>query len=210
MGELYKMKISGYLFIVCVLGLPAFAFGQGHCSLQVSVVNAEGLEVEASVQVTEEDGRIVKKENQIGGVQFCDLGITPVMVTVGGEDACNGVTVHNVKLLWEKTNFVKVIYDRETCLYDPPASTVPLCMVLLRIKDAKGNWLSGSSVTVNAPNQESFTTDQYGRVILRARYGSDLEGVVKQEGYSLQKFKFSCSGDEAQQEHYIVLEELPK
>lgn len=186
------------------------ALGQGHCSLQVNVVNAEGLEVEASVQVTEENGRIVKKENQIGGVQFCDLGITPVTVIVGGENACNGVTVHNIRLRWEITNFVRVIYDRETCLYDPPASTVPLCMVLLRVKDSKQNWLSGSAVTVSAPTQESYTTDQYGRVMLRARYDSDLEGVVKQEGYSPQKFKFVCSRGDPQQEHYIVLKAPPK
>jgi len=194
------------LFLVC----SKLTSAASYCSLKVIVVNAGGDEVEAAVRVTEPNGRILEQENKLGGIEFCDLGVLPVTVTVGSEAACNAVTVRNVKLSWGVTSVVKVIYDRESCLHHPPPDPVPLCRILLRIADGQQHWLSGAQVKLSTPFQHTYTADDYGRVMLRSEHGPDLQGVVSFAGYSLKEFKFPCSLTHFQEEHRLVLEKVAK
>jgi hypothetical protein len=205
-----QMKTCTTYLALLLLVWSTTTSAASYCSLKVIVVNPEGIEVEAAVRVTEPNGRILEQENKLGGIEFCDLGVSPVTVAVGSEAACNAVTVRNVKLRWRVTSVVKVIYDREACIQHPPPDPVPLCKILLRIADAQKHWLSGAQVKVSTPFQHTYTADEYGRVMLRSEYGPDLQGVVNLAGYSPKEFKFPCSLNHFQEEHHLVLEKEAK
>ncbi|MEW5979098.1 MAG: hypothetical protein AB1898_25160 [Acidobacteriota bacterium] len=199
-------KLFLVAFLIASMGAsPA----EDHCSLIVKVVNLQDLEVEAFITVTEKNGRVHKKENEIGGARFCDLGILPVTLVVG-KGLCQQVTVRDVQLTWRKTTLLKVIYQREPCMSDSPRSPEPGCDVLLRIIDKQRTAISGASVRLKLSPQQEFTADPHGRVMLGAKSGSNLEGTVIREGYLPVDFKFPCSRGDSLQEHYLVLENAPK
>ncbi|MEW5980533.1 MAG: hypothetical protein AB1898_32510, partial [Acidobacteriota bacterium] len=154
------MNGTKWLVLASLLWLVPIALGEDTCSLHVIVVSPKGTEVEATVKVTEKNGRVIERENELGGAKFCDLGISSVTVSVGGEGACNGVTVHNVRLRWATTTLVRVIYDWEPCSSDFPPPPVPLCRTLLRIRNSKEEWLSGAEVKVNTPFQHRYSADE--------------------------------------------------
>jgi hypothetical protein len=107
---------------------------EGVCSLSVRVLAPDGRRPEASVSVREASGRVTDKEQEDGDVQFCDLGIAPVTVKVGGDGLCNQVTIHNVPISWDHPYRLTVTYDPEACdehhRAPPP---VPICEVLFRV-----------------------------------------------------------------------------
>jgi len=71
--------MTNNLFVAFVfLACSQAPFAQGHCSLNIKVVNPKDLEVEAIITVTEKDGRVHRKENKKGGAEFCDLGVRSV------------------------------------------------------------------------------------------------------------------------------------
>lgn len=114
-----------YLFLV---GIAATWFGtsplfaQEYCSLRAQVVAPNGKRPEAQVEVREEDGRRIEKEQAPGhDLAFCDLGILPVTVIVGLKD-CE-VVISDVYLRWGKPYTLKVVYDEENCMDDRPKTT---------------------------------------------------------------------------------------
>jgi hypothetical protein len=202
--------MTNILFLIlALLTWSQTSFDHGHCSLHIKVVNPRGLEVEAIITVTEKDGRVQTKENEKGGAKFCDLGVRPVTVVVG-KGPCHQITVRDVQLSWGKTSYLKVVYDPEPCMRDTPPSPDPGCEVMVRIIDKERRPIPGARTMVKVPFQQQITADQHGRVMLRAKYGPDLEGIVTQERYLPAQFKFPCSRNDSLQEHYLVLENAPK
>src|ERR1700722_16587878 len=118
MEQLPQMKAATF-FCFGLLGLAVGLRAADFCSLAVSVIDPSGQEVEAPVTVEERDGTTQRSENKPGGVRFCNLGINPVTVTVGGSN-CNQVIVRDAALQWGATSKVSVIYDRKACLVDNP------------------------------------------------------------------------------------------
>jgi hypothetical protein len=203
--------MTNNLFLALVfLACSQASFAQGHCSLNIKVVNPKDLEVEASITVTEKDGRVHRKENKEGGAEFCDLGVRSVTVVVG-KGPCHQVTVRDVQLSWGRTTNLRVTYDPEPCMRDrPPSPDPPSCDVMLRIIDKERRAIPGARAMIKVPFQLQITADQYGRVLLRAKYGPGLEGTVSQERYLPTELKFPCSRDHSLEEHYVVLETAPK
>ena len=82
MGKVLSIGILALL--VQAASLQAVAADRSNCALTVRVLSQNGQDVEAPVTVEEKNGRVLEKEHSHGGVQFCDLGILPVTVKVGG------------------------------------------------------------------------------------------------------------------------------
>ena len=99
------------------------------------------------MSVKEQSGRVTEKEQEDDDVQFCDLGITPVTVTVGSAGLCNQVTIHNVPISRERPYHLLVTYDPEACyVYHRSPPPVPICEILFRVQDPQGNWIPGSVI----------------------------------------------------------------
>jgi hypothetical protein len=86
MGRLHKLVFVGGIGL-CLLGAPVVFCAQSYCSLKIQVLTPDGKSPAALVEVREENGRKIEKE-QIPGhdLEFCDLGILPVTVVVGIKD----------------------------------------------------------------------------------------------------------------------------
>ena len=91
MEGLHQVMKVGALFLI-LSGLQR-AVAADYCSLAVRVISPDQRRpVEVLVSGSEKSGRVIEKETTSEDVKFCDLGITPVTVTVGG-DTCNQVVV---------------------------------------------------------------------------------------------------------------------
>jgi hypothetical protein len=175
---------------------------QGHCSLSVNLIDPEGRAVEANVSVRESDGRTVEKTATLGSAQFCDLGITPVDITVG-HPACNQAVLRSVGLQWGITTKVKMIYDREPCLIDEPP--VAACQMLLRFADAAGHWLSGVVLAMRSPYDQSLTADEFGRLLIRIPAFKELVGSASIAYYDTAEVRMPCTSENYRVERHITL-----
>ncbi len=188
---------------LCLLILIVRA-AAGYCSLAIKVSDPAGKEVEARVIVQERDGRRVEQESQSGGARFCDLGITPVTITVGAPQ-CNQVIVRNVGLEWGKTANVSVICDRRPCLSDAPP--VAACQFLLRFVDAGHKPVAGVSVRRQDPGDGTGTekADEFGRLLVRIPANEALRAVGTAPGYGRSEVRIPCSSENQRVERYVVL-----
>jgi hypothetical protein len=168
----------------------------------VKVVDPHGKEVEASVTVEEHDGRKIERENRPGGVRFCDLGITPVTVTVG-HPACNQVVVRNVGLMWGKTSNISVIYDRKPCLIDTPP--VAACQFLLRFVNLERRPINGVSLEIQKPYGETRRADKFGRALVRIAARQELVAVAVAQGYRPTDTKIPCTSENQRLERFVML-----
>src|SRR5688572_16158753 len=100
--------------ICCASALQA----ETYCSLIVKIMDHRSEEVWLPVTVEDREGRRIEKKADDytrGGVEFCDLGLSPVTVTVGWSN-CHQVTIRNVPLRWETRPYrLSVIYDEQAC-----------------------------------------------------------------------------------------------
>ncbi len=189
-------------------------WGQGVCSLTVRALTPDGRRGKFPISVKEQNGRIEEKVQGDEDVQFCDLGILPVTVTVGSEGVCNQVTIQDVPVTWERSYLLNVTYDPEACkireIFDRAPPPVPLCELLFRVSDMKRKWLPSASIEFANPRAGTLKfssvlrTDRFGRAHLFAGRGDSLVGSVSAEGFQPAKFDFVCS--ETWQEHAIKLE----
>lgn len=86
MPRLHQMRwITPALLVLGALSTHA----QDKCSLVVRAVAPDGRRVEAPISVTEMSGRTEDRDPSEEDARFCDLGILPVTVNVGGEGSCN-------------------------------------------------------------------------------------------------------------------------
>jgi hypothetical protein len=159
-----RLWLSGWANYPRLRGFAPGIHAQGYCSLSVTVVDTQGRTVEANVAVQESDGRTIEKMTNFGSLQFCDLGIKPVTISVG-RPACNQAVVRNVGLRWGTTIKVNMMYDREPCLVDEPP--LAACQMLFRFADAEQRWLKGVALKLQSPEVKTFSADEYGRVHTR-------------------------------------------
>ena len=192
---------------VLIFGLGVSVFPREHCSLLVKVISPQGAEVEADVVVEERDGRKIEQENKPGGVKFCDLGITPVTVTVGNA-ACNQVVVRNVPLRWGEPRTVSVIYDDQPCLTD--SLPVAACQFLFRFIDSHRNSIKGASLKIQTPYEEVYKADAFGRLLIRIGAGQDLLGIASANGYNSTEVRTPCVTKNRRVEQYVTLAEVDR
>lgn len=185
--------------------LPATATERSNCALTVKVLSPDGQDVVAPVVVEEENGRVVEKVHRRGGASFCDLGILPVTVKVGGDGTCSQTIVRNVRLNWGEALVLKTIYNYEPCLRDPPASPVPMCEVLFRVSDKQTKWISHARLLIQGKRPIVLTTDDYGRALLNARRDVSYSGSVSAGGFESAGFQVSCTAEQPRVERLLTL-----
>ena len=184
------------LCICLFLGGAQASLAADYCSLIIRVMspdNRRPLDVEVSVK--EESGRVTSKDTDLDDTRFCDMGISPVTVTVGG-DACNQVVVRDVPLAWQEEYLMKITYDPEPCLKERSPPLVPHCKLLIRIEDSNGTWLKNASVVFASARFPRSETDQAGRILVVPRRGERVTGSASASGYSSKTFSGACPGSD--------------
>jgi len=203
MGKVFSV---GFLGLLVQSGLLGTGWNENaYCSLTVRVMSADGHDDVALVTVEEQNGRVLEKEHRQGGVQFCDLGVLPVTVKVGGDQACNQVVVRNVKLTWGKPVVLKISSNDEQCPRVGAPPPVPLCEILLRVSDEDDNWIKHARVDIQGERPVTLMTDDYGRAHLNSRRDLPNIGTVSAEGFNPAEFRVSCSFGHPKVEHIMTL-----
>ncbi len=190
--------------ILLLLSMAVTAYCQEYCSLIVNAVDPNGEQVhQGHVVVEEQNGRNISAEYRPGGLRFCDLGITPVTITIG-TPVCNQVTVRNVGLTWGKTVVVKVIYDGEACRHDPgPAAA---CEILFRFADHEGDWIPGVSLSPSVDLTRPKESDTYGRLLINIVAGKEIKSMTQSSGYLPKEIHLTCARDLLRSERVITLD----
>jgi hypothetical protein len=191
------------LYCIWFLCLGVILRAGDYCSLTVRVTDPAGREVEARVSVEERNGRSLEHDNKAGGIRFCDLGITPVTVTVGDPN-CDQVIVKDVPLQWGRTSEVSVIYDRKPCLIDSPP--VAACQFLLRFVDSRRKPAGGVSLKIATPYEGTENGDNFGRILVRIPAGQDLRAVATLSGYRPAEVQIPCTRENQKLERYVMFE----
>ena len=196
------MRISVFI----LLGGIQAALAADYCSLIVRVLSPDNRRpLETLVSVLEESGRVSRKETGSKDIRFCDLGISPVTVTVGG-DECNQVVVHNVPLTWGEEYLLTITFDPEPCQQE--RLPMPVCDLLFRIADSGGKWLEKASIVFDGQRFPRAETDTAGRILVVPRIGERVTGTVTASGYLSRTFAVSCSGALWKQETILNLKRL--
>lgn len=207
MERLHQVIRAGAVFLA-LAGCDTAAAAD-YCSLAVRVVSPDNRRpVEVPVSVREKSGRVVEKETAKEDLKFCDLGISPVTVTIGN-DSCNQVTVRDVPLEWNEQYLLTVTYDPEPCMPERPPAPVPVCQVLFRVSDSKGNWVERASIHFQGAGLMPMETDSAGRALRVLKVGDRVSGVVDARGYASKTFSVSCSRSEPVREESVKLERSP-
>jgi hypothetical protein len=181
--------------------------GQDYCSLVVKVVDPQQRRATARVTVEERDGRTEVKETEGGDLEFCDLGISPVTITVG-HPACNQAVVRNVGLEWNRTTETTIIYDRAACLTDTPP--VAACQILLRFRNPQQEALAKVTLELQTPHPWTLSSDKFGRELIRVVAGQRLRGQATAEGYRPATIDIDCSRDHTRFEQIVTFEKDPR
>jgi len=174
-----------------------------YCSLTVRVQDSQGLPVDVRVRVTKVDGSTLDDlTSDDGTVKFCDLGISPVTISLGSPH-CNTLTIKNVHFRWriEKT----LVLTHDPCYSEGgDALSASGCRVLIRAVDQNGVGLPGARVSLNLEGSIDLT-DGYGRTFFNIRDGAEVMGVVAKAGYSSGRFFFQCRPDSKAVDRVVVL-----
>lgn len=195
--------------MAAALTLMACRAGAAECSLVVKVIDTNGTPVHAWIRVEESGGRHLEKRHSPGGVQFCDLGIRPVRVTVTPVSAgCSWSVSVPVDLVWDKTQTSSITVPAGDCEFRPSALILGKCRVLYRVMDDTGRWIHGARVTVTAnSSQSSADTDDYGRALFRNfPLDSALRVTVETAQYESKTAESLCNTDRLEQ----MIEMRPK
>ncbi len=140
-------SISLLALVGAVLVSVGIADAQNHCSLRVRVLSPQEKRVFAVVSVREQDGRELEQDHKAQDLEFCDLGILPVRVTVHLGPGCNEITVRDIFLSLEETYVLKVSYDPKNCSPEQSPPLSPSCNLLLRVRDGGGRYLTPRSTS---------------------------------------------------------------
>jgi len=188
------MKATRILLALAAFVVLATASGD-YCSLVVEVVTPDGERPIALISVVEQNGRKLEQLRRGQDARFCDLGILPVTVKVGGDDTCNQVVVNGVPLSWQETHHMKITYDPKPCLEDTAHPLVPTCTYLFRVSDGAGKWIPGASI-IWASGNFALKSDDSGRAIVDAKLGS-VKATISAPGYLTQSIDRTCTAAKA-------------
>jgi len=188
--------------LTIILAFCFSASAADYCSLAVKVIDPQGREPETLVSVRERDGRVTQHENARGGVGFCNLGITPVEVTVG-PPSCNQAIVRNVPVDWAEERKITILYDPAPCMVDTPP--VAACEFLLRFVAAGGEPISGVRFELEKPYEQAWKADRFGRVMIRIAAGQQMSGVATHQGLAPAEVAAPCVTQNRLMERYVTL-----
>jgi hypothetical protein len=184
----------------CSVSLAA----EEYCSLNVKVIDASGREVLPGerIAVEERTGRNIERKYVQGGVRFCDLGITPVTLTVG-LPGCNQVVVRDVPLTFGEMVTSLVVADSEACSKAYPHAPIFGCSFLFRILGPSGNAVAAF---IESPSfKKVLQSDSAGRVMLHGEWNQEVQGTIRAAGYRPQDVLLDCTPENIRVERYITM-----
>jgi hypothetical protein len=204
MERLYKVTI---VYVLLLLGIVFSASAANdYCSLVVHVVSPERQpQTEVLVSVRETNGRASEKETTSEGASFCDLGVMPVTVTIGG-DTCNQVVVRDVPLVWNEQRLLTVVYDYKPCMPERPLMGAPYCQILFRVATPEGLWIKDASIRFPETQLAERQTDAAGRASLLLKANDRVKVSVISSGFKGKSFFISCPPSELFHDEMVRLE----
>lgn len=192
------------LIAALILFRPAILTGEEWCPLIVKVYQQDSsYQAEADITVTEEDGARYSFQNAPGEAKFCGLGFRPVTVEVKG--FCETVRVATSWFVRDETRILKVLLDQERCFRDRPHPPIPVCDILLRIRDESGAPRSDATFVALAPKEWRRQSDSYGRVSTVIAMGEELRGYVSARKSVDLPLRIPCRRGQAPTEKVLVL-----
>ncbi len=201
------MTMTKALVLIMFVTAPAIA-STDYCSLIVQVISPNGKRPTAEVSVVDESGRTTSQIEEGKDARFCDLGLRPVTVEVGGRDTCNQVTVSGVPLAWNETYHLKVTYDPMPCLKDSPHILPAYCTYLFRVKNENGTPIARATLLV-LPSNLSLKTDSAGRASFDPSLGP-FSVTINFPGYSSRSFEGTCTPAKSREPQEEVIKLLTK
>jgi hypothetical protein len=205
MERLHRLALItfGLAFTLCVT--PS-SQAQDYCSLRVRVIAPDGRRfADVLVAVNEPNGRTLEKwQKSKQDVEFCDLGVSPVTVTVGLK-GCNPIVVNGVRLFWQEPYTLKVIYDMEHCMRETPPPPKLLCQILFRVRDSAGEWIKNAELKFANSVHSKFQTDNAGRALFSMGLNDQIQGTASAPEHATKTFSVTCSESEVREE-LLVLE----
>jgi hypothetical protein len=171
------------------------------CSLIVKPVSAESRDLSAIVTVVERDGTKLEKASGVGGARFCNLGFSPVTITV--RNNCSTVVLDKVQVNIVATRTLPVItYD---CL---PLTVIVGCRVLFRFVDSRANPIVGVLVNLRSPFEKPYLADQFGRLLVGTEK-EDLTGTATAKGYEPVELNVPCRERESRNvEQFVTMKDV--
>lgn len=200
MERLHKIGSFTGSLACLALFLCAVAFAQDKCSLRVRVLSPNNLPVLATVSVRDNSARVSEKDYRGKDVEFCDLGILPVTVTISSRPGCNQLTIDDVFVSLNRTYLLKAIYDPKDCMPETVPPPEGVCEVLLQVQDGDGHYVPYASVTIVKPKEFHAKTDRFGRLLISGNIGISDRGAVSATGFDSQELNFTCSGYDPEEE----------
>ena len=183
---------------------PSDVLAAGVCPLKVVVINDHQLDVDANITVVERSGRKHERENDVGGVEFCDLGILPVRVEVGNPASCSYTVVDNVWLEFGSQAILRVLRNIDHFLKTLPPDMPPICKVLLRVR----NWEGDSPVRdfqIATDPKLVVESDDFGGVFARLRRDVPVKFTISKKGFATERLEASCLGKPERREFEVRL-----
>jgi hypothetical protein len=177
------------VLFLAVITAPA----QDFCSLTVRVANPDGYKpTGVPVILVESNGRVEPGTTKNGEVKFCDLGLSPVTVTVGGSDRCGELAVRNVAVNWGTERVLKVIYDHAYCNGDEIQNAG--CLDLLRFVDELARPVAGVHLEAATGVAHEVQSDGYGRAMVKLQSGETAVLNARSPGHKPETVELTCSG----------------
>ena len=205
------------LTIICVAFICAVGrlAGGEYCSLVVKVETPlggsasgiPGLSAFPETRVVVEESNGWRTEGAtVGGIaRYCGLGVQAVTAIVGSSP-CNQVTVRNIPLMWNVMRTITVVYDPAPCQYEPMPRFG--CAILLRFVDAEHRPVRAAEFAIDGATRALNFGDEYGRLMVAVRFGTDLLGQVAAKGYHPARVSATCARSDAHtREQIVVLEQ---
>jgi len=202
------MKCITILMLLGCAAVPTAA--QSYCSLQVRVIDEQGRPVpNVMVRVLEDEERLQQNERHSGVVRFCDLGVGPVQVRVGGS-GCRIVSIESVPLEWGKTVSQTVVYDGSTCNIDRIEIPAGICSIIFRFVTEDRKPIANVSLVPPARRTAPPISDSAGRMLVTLFPGETVQATATATGYTPAPIDQTCSGNASRnarwRDQFVMLE----
>jgi hypothetical protein len=169
------------------------------CTLQVSVMNEEGLALGVPIHVIDSDGTMYETRSIKGTAEFCALPVGPAVVTVGAKNGCNLVTVSKVNVSF--LNPVRLSVVLNSC-HDGGLLPNP-CAYVLRAVGRDGKFLPNSVLEVAHHRR---TSDRFGRFLVLVSMGETRRLTVSNPVAGRKEVSLQCDKVSQEREIRVILD----
>ncbi len=206
--RLHQMVRILALSVLVLAPLTSAAQDQSnYCAFEIAVSSPAGSPIAGvGVSLQRRGGQVYSTTttSERGIASICDAPDGLVDIEVGGH-LCGAVAVRYLKQYWMKTRRVSITY--ENCSGE---EWVPLggCLRTIRVVDEHGALLKG--VLFDQPDKRSrsreqtWVSDQFGRIFRFVNYGETLTGSLEKAGYVSKSVTDECNRAEPSEKELLI------